>query len=146
MSCGCSRPVRVCFCGRTSTQRASGVRAASAGLGASAGRYLTAGAPSASLNGSGSPGTICDAYSQSRAGAQSESGVRSAFGPWSCFLIGALCWSGARPASCACCHCSTCKTSHSDTRYDMMMMMMMIQPSWTQDILLIQQNNLKFSH
>lgn len=95
MSCGRSRPVRVCFCGQTSTRRAS------AGLEAS-------GAPAASPSGSGSPGTICGACSRTQSGAQSESGVQSASCPWSCFLIGAPCWSGARPASCACCRCSIC--------------------------------------
>lgn len=101
MSCGRSRPVRVCFCGQTSTRRASGGPAESA-----------AGAPSASLHGSGSPGTICDACSRRRSGAQSGGGVRSESCPWSCFLIGALCWSGARPASCACCRCSICKSAN----------------------------------
>lgn len=119
MSCGRSRPVRVCFCGRTSTRKASGVRAASASRTASAGLVASAaGAPSASPNGSGSPGTICDACSRRRAGAQSGIGVRSASCPWSCFLIGALCWSGARPASCACSRCSICERSHSEARYD----------------------------
>ncbi len=89
MSCGRSRPVPVCFCGQTSTRRAS-----------------ADGAPSASPNGSGSPGMICGACSRRL----SASGVRGESCPWSCFLIGALCWSDARPASCACCRRSICKT------------------------------------
>lgn len=116
MSCGCSRPVPVCFCDRTSTRRASGVRAASeshtasAALGASAGRSLKPGGLSASPNGSGSPGKICGECSPSRTGAPSESGVQSEPSiPLNCCPTGDLCWRSDRLASCVCCRYDICK-------------------------------------
>lgn len=119
MSCGCSRPVPVCFCDRTSTRRASESHMASAAPGASAGRCPKPGGLSASPNGIGSPVRICGECSPSRSGARSESGVP--IEPWiplNCRPTGGLCWRDDHLPSCACRRCNICENSPSSNFFN----------------------------
>lgn len=90
----------MCSCGLKNSRKVSGApwgsasRRGSAGLGESGARWLRPAALSASLSGSG----------RKTGGLSGDDPSRPA---------GGLCWSGTPPASCAYCHCSICRQTHT---------------------------------